>query len=271
MTVGQRYRAPEEILSSLGISEPEEIDIEAIAQVFGATVVFRPLTGCEARIVGLGDRAVISISAGSIRTRQRFSAAHELGHWMIDAGSAVLDCTPSEFPTPKQSPREVVANRFAADLLLPASMFSSRILGRPCTFETVAPVAEQFNTSLAATAIRLVELSSFPAVVAYSEAGRVKWSHTGCDLPRSMRVTGPGEESFAAALLRDPNARASGDVSSGDWFSLDDTHVLHEDSRLVGPRRVLTLLWWRDQRPLIALQEEAEARQSRRSDGRDDD
>lgn len=271
MTVGHRYRTPDDILSSLGISEPEEIDIEAIARVFGATVMFRPLTGCEARIVGFGEKAVISVNATSIRSRQRFSVAHELGHWMIDAGSAVLDCAPRDFPTPKLSPREVVANRFAADLLLPAGMFRPRVLGRPCTFDTVAPLAEQFNTSLAATAIRLVELSPFPAVVAYSEAGRVKWSYPGADLPRSIRVTDPGEHSFATALLRDPNARASGEVSSGDWFSLDDTHSLHEDSRLVGPRKVLTLLWWRDQRPLIALQDEEEARQSRRSDGRDDD
>ena len=41
-----------------------------------------PLTGCEANIIGRGDKAIITINSKSIPGRQRFSAGHELGHWM---------------------------------------------------------------------------------------------------------------------------------------------------------------------------------------------
>ena len=46
-----------DLLRSLGITEPDEIDVYAIAQSTGATVVGKPVTGCEARIIGYGDKA----------------------------------------------------------------------------------------------------------------------------------------------------------------------------------------------------------------------
>jgi hypothetical protein len=71
----------EKLLKDLGITEPKDIDLEAIAWHCGAIVKYRPLRGCEARIVGSGSRAVISIHTEGTNTRKRYSLAHELGHW----------------------------------------------------------------------------------------------------------------------------------------------------------------------------------------------
>ena len=46
------YRSPAAILEELGITEPEDLDIEAIAQSCGATIVYERLDGCAARILG---------------------------------------------------------------------------------------------------------------------------------------------------------------------------------------------------------------------------
>ena len=73
--------AAEELLQDLGVTEPDEIDLEAIAFYAGARVRYRALDGCEARIVGTNDQAIISVGLHSPRRRQRFSIAHELGHW----------------------------------------------------------------------------------------------------------------------------------------------------------------------------------------------
>lgn len=59
------YRAPASLLAELGIEAPDEIDIEAIAEHCDATVVYEPLAGCTARIIGHGDRAIITVDAGS--------------------------------------------------------------------------------------------------------------------------------------------------------------------------------------------------------------
>ena len=59
MSLPARFRAAAALLKELGISEPEEIDIEAIAQYCGATVTYGRLTGSEARIIGVDDRAIV--------------------------------------------------------------------------------------------------------------------------------------------------------------------------------------------------------------------
>lgn len=46
------YRSPFEILNDLGIIEPDDIDIEAIAEDCGATIRYQQLSGCAARIMG---------------------------------------------------------------------------------------------------------------------------------------------------------------------------------------------------------------------------
>ena len=74
------YTSAAELLDELGITEPVELDMEAIAQHCQATIIYKPLKGCAARITGNEDRAIITIDDACRRERQRFSAGHELGH-----------------------------------------------------------------------------------------------------------------------------------------------------------------------------------------------
>ena len=76
--------SPEQVLAKLGISEPGDLDIEAIAYYCGATILYESLTGCEATILGNGKKAIITVNQDGHPGRRRFSAGHELGHWMID-------------------------------------------------------------------------------------------------------------------------------------------------------------------------------------------
>src|SRR5437867_9520652 len=96
---GSAFKRAETILEELGIENPEDIDVEAIAQYCGATVVYEDLGGCEARILGYGDRAIIAVNESSPRVRQRFSVGHELGHWMNDRGRASFACEGTAFAT----------------------------------------------------------------------------------------------------------------------------------------------------------------------------
>ncbi len=154
---------PEQILSLLGITEPADLDIEAIAYACGATIVPQPLTGCQANIIGFGDRAIITVNSNSIPTRRRFSSGHELGHWMKDRGQNAFGCLDIQIDSEWTSNNaETRANRFASDLLLPVSMFAPLAKGRPITLETVGDLAGVFRMSQTATAIRLVNYGSFP-------------------------------------------------------------------------------------------------------------
>lgn len=110
----------ERLLKSLGVEHPEEIDLEAIAWHLGVlSVKVRTLDGCEARIVGRGNHAIISVDPRAIPRRRRFSIAHELGHWVFHRGKTRI-CRPEDIQERSNGAAiEQEANRFAADLLLP--------------------------------------------------------------------------------------------------------------------------------------------------------
>ncbi|SRR5581483_4872548 len=267
---------PEEILRLLGITEPEDIDVEAIAYACGATILKEPLTGCEANIIGRDDRAIITVNDKSIPGRQRFSAGHELGHWMKDRGKSAFGCSKNQlYSSWAGNNPETRANRFASDLLLPVSMFVPLAKNRPITLETVAYLAGVFRMSRTATAIRLVNHGSFPCMLIHYEARLRKWFITsGNEIHRSLFPPDrPEPHSLAAALLANTfEHKNSGDVRADHWFDRDgaEKYYVKESCFKTSDDSATVLLWWEDQQQLIDIEEEEERRASRRSDFRDE-
>ena len=147
----------ERLLQELGITKPQEIDLEAIAYHAGARIRFRPLQGCEARIIGSDDKAVITVNSGSLHRRNRFSIAHELGHWHHHRGQCLV-CRAEEYRPRSASSPERVADGYAVDLIMPLYLFRplARQQGK-LTLKSIAALADVFQTSQTATAIRIVE------------------------------------------------------------------------------------------------------------------
>jgi Zn-dependent peptidase ImmA (M78 family) len=87
--------AAERLLMGLGITRPEEIDLDAIAWHLDAAVKYRHMDTADATIVGTPKRAVIAVNSSTNPARQRFSLAHELGHWHYHRGQ-VLFCGPAD-------------------------------------------------------------------------------------------------------------------------------------------------------------------------------
>jgi hypothetical protein len=193
-----------------------------------------------------------------------------LGHWLRDTGIAF--CNPeAAFNDSGGSGSETRANEYAADLLLPRFMFEPASKGKPMTFETSSELADLFETSLTAAAIRLVRYGSFPAMVVCTENGSLQWFQRGTDVPESLWPRSPGRGTFAYDIDRGETDRSSGNVDASEWFKdVPNRHSVHEDSRQVG-RCVLTLVWWKDEAPLEAIVEREERRAARRSDWREED
>ena len=263
-------RSPEVLLGELGIIRPQDIDVEAIAQFYGATVVYEPLRGCDARLVGYSDAAIITVDPSSRRERQRFSAAHELGHWIRDRGRAMFACTDDLFATEwsRDNP-ERRANDFAAELLLPETMFRREAKDRGITFVSVRDLAQVFMTSLTATAIRLVQLGSFPALICCYDQHSRRWFRRGEDVPE---VLWPHEHLSADTVAYDLLAGRVVDaepveVYADSWFEFEGADRVHvvEHSIQVTSELALSLLWWKDENILLELDGDAEERGRERS------
>jgi len=107
----------ERVLQELGITDPREIDLEAIAWHLGVRIKLAELDGCEARIIGYHCRAIIRVDSRSRPRRRRFSIAHELGHWRHHR-DRMLVCRAEDIGSHNPATPEIerVADGYAADL-----------------------------------------------------------------------------------------------------------------------------------------------------------
>ena len=276
MAKNEYFRTASALLAELGVSSPADIDIEAIAFHCGAVVRYRPLTGCAARIVGKNDTALITVDSNSNRARQRFSAAHELGHWMHDRGEASFSCQEAQFSKEwSRNNPETRANRYASDLLLPEALFRPAATAyTSMDFDTVRELATIFDTSLPATAIRLAEQGPLPTMlVCYSAAGR-EWfvRHSVSDSlwpPNTAKAY-----TYAFDLLKgNGGGETRGTVNASAWFDhpVASGFSIEEHSIRTPYNDVLSLLWWKNEDMLIKIEEYEDERAARRSDGRWDE
>lgn len=252
------------IFEDLPIESAAEIDVEAIAFYYGAFVAKERLHGSAARIIGKDDRAFITVDNTGLPARQRFSVAHELGHWMMHRGKlSTVICSERSLVTgwtvhdPERS-----ANRFAADLLMPSFLFVPAAKNLPITFDSVRKLCAEFRTSLTATAIRLVEGGSFTSMLVCSTSCGVKWKIRNRDVPEEIQLRDrPGVYSNAAELLASETPDANPvDVQASDWFTHPraKNYIIFEDSVKVYDDTVLSLLWWQNEQQLLDLVRDAD-------------
>ena len=254
----------EDLLQSLGITEPNEIDLEAIAYYQGAEVKYRHLDGCEARISGVGNKAIISISdSGISRRRQRFSIGHELGHWCYHRGKSFA-CRKQDIgnynAASATGEAERLADYYSANLILPLYMFKpiARQYGKH-TFNTIFSIANLFEVSKTCTAIRYAEHSHVPSIlVCYNQNGR-KWFKRHQDVSGKLFPNKQlDHDSTVFDVLYGDRTTSSQTIATGDtWFNWyrADRYEVWEESVKMPNGEVLVLLTWRNEAMLEATSE----------------
>ncbi|MDP2374404.1 ImmA/IrrE family metallo-endopeptidase [Reyranella sp.] len=238
----------ERLLLSLGIASPKEIDLEAIAWHLGAVVKYRPLDGCEALIVGLQKRAVISVNSRSLRVRQRFSIGHEIGHWHFHRGQILL-CSSKDVENPGSPLNpERQADDFASDLILPGYMLRPVLQKeRRVTLSFARDVGNAFDASVTATLLKIVKSNQFPLVVAcYSAAGRRWWARADMVPGWWFPKRDLDDQTFAHELLsgRSSEDRFPRKIGADAWFDFRqcDRFEVQEQSMSLPNGEVLSVL-----------------------------
>lgn len=242
----------EQLLQELGVTDPHEIDLEPIAWHCGARVVYRPLVGCEAQIIGYGANAVIVVDERGHPKRKRFSIAHELGHWHHHRGqSSVCRTTDIEDYSDQGFADERTANKYASDLLLPTYLFGPRARAlKEITIDAAAKVAEEFNTSLTAVAMRLLDLRrELSVLVCHSTAGR-KWFKRAQNVPECWfprRELDPRSKAMDVLFGTETKSRRS-IVNASFWFCGRDAQKVDvfEEIVRVSSSEVLAVLVFKE-------------------------
>jgi Zn-dependent peptidase ImmA (M78 family) len=152
------------------------IPIEDLARSLGIRVHYEPFDGDLSGILLRDeDRTIIGINSRHASVRQRFTVAHELGHFLLHAGNKVH--VDREFRvnfrdvthTTGSAGEEMEANRFAAAILMPESLMREAFRRKTSNgfdplgdddeaVEFIQKLAREFKVSYQALLIRLGEL-----------------------------------------------------------------------------------------------------------------
>lgn len=181
----------EQLLSSYGITQPNQIDLEAIAFDRGASVKYRPLDGCEARLVAGPERAVITVNTrDSSPGRQRFSLGHELAHWLCDRRTGGFLCAQADIGPQNAEAKSIesLANAYASQLILPTYLVDPWLASRSPTLSLAKALATEFSASRTAATIKLVKRTGEVAcLLCHTQSGLI-WHQRSPRFPAEYYV-----------------------------------------------------------------------------------
>ena len=134
------------------------------------------------------SQGYILVKAGTPMPRWRFTAAHELGHFLIPSHKGNRQCTKDDLRETRRDTeyhrQETEANRFAAGLLMPKPSFMRKMgsLGEADVMH-IRSLAGEFKTSMEATANRYIELTDNNCAVVFSKDGVIRYVRRSRDFP----------------------------------------------------------------------------------------
>lgn len=252
--VGHGARIARQVFEELDLEHPADVDIEIIAQMRGAFVKVGRLYGCEGRLSRIDRMAIITVSdAIKYPARRRFVIAHELGHFELHPDSNHVEvCTAADIKEFYDEGTEVEANTFASELLMPEALWKMEVNVEKPSLDLLRALAEAYEVSLTAAAIRFVKLSPDRCALVSCAKNRVQWSVQSPDFkwwihPRGTELDRYSLASNEFAGEKVPVAMES--VSASAWLSHpkfhgDRDYILHEQCvpvKSIGT--TLSLLW----------------------------
>lgn len=238
-----------QLISRFQIRHPKEIDIELIAAALSILVRKMPLQHEEGRLLRTQTHGIVNVSSDAYDSNKwRFVVAHEIGHFIRHPNNDNYEaCTRGDLSNYTGTGRETEANDFAAELLMPAVLFEKNCDRNRPSLRDVGDLAEEFRTSLTATALRFVRFAPEPCAVVHSTNGLVDWlDWTPNFRPRIWKRTKLDGRTYAGDLFAgkqvdDRSSQVDGDAwSDSPWAAEID---LFEHSRKVSSTSVLTFLW----------------------------
>jgi Zn-dependent peptidase ImmA (M78 family) len=157
----------ERLLSKLGITEVP-VPIEEVAHLLGLRIRRAPSTEFSGLLLRKDGKALIGVNSSEAAVRQRFTIAHEIGHFVLHPQKdAFVDFRKSTGPPGEvRPPRERHADMFAAALLMPrkALLKDFRRLGRDIDTDNLTKTLSRcYFVSEDAMRFRLINLNALGA------------------------------------------------------------------------------------------------------------
>jgi Zn-dependent peptidase ImmA (M78 family) len=180
--------------------------------------------------------------------RKRFTICHEIGHFILP-GHGTFSCKSSDIESLKYSinARESEANRFASELLLLAKEVYPLVRQNKATISLAKKISADFETSLTAAALKIVDLSDESCAMVLSVDGKIKWFKRNEKFRYFIQLGNLDEQSLASRLFRDDSIMEDENFVYGEtWLTGDnlssDVKIWEDSIYLSTYNAVLTIL-----------------------------
>jgi hypothetical protein len=152
---------------------------------------------------------------------------------------------------------EVMANKFAAEVLMPLNDVRTFIDRESPSFHIVDKMTDRYGTSLSSCAIRYINTTIEDCALVYSKDGVRQWfipsnslveENSRYTIPKMHRI-GQGTSAYSLARGLAPGREVSGRPFASEWFPYcrDRRQRVREFSRyLPAYGGVLSLLWFEE-------------------------
>jgi hypothetical protein len=230
-------------------------DLEALCCLLGIRIREKAFERFDGVLIRGDDarRGIIGVnSAIQELGRKRFTIAHELGHFIIPYHrqmKTMCETALIESFSARLATRELEANEFATELLLPGKILRRRFdLDNP-SLSQISLVAHEFDASLTAATWRFLALTKQPCAMVWTRAGRAVWYRTSDTLPFRLPLQElPAQPSVAGRLFAGESfPEGMQQVDAHLWFDPGPAGrigtLFEESTYYPGYNAVFTLLW----------------------------
>lgn len=243
-----------QLLNEFDIQSVEELNIELIAGYYNIPIRYETTSGFDGMLMRDDSNAIITINK-NIREegKKRSVIAHELGHYFLHPKTKQMDLIKEnavERWDYKNNSEENEANAFAAELLMPTSLFKPDVEKANPSFDLITKLAQKYNTSLISTAIKFITVTEEACALIASHEMKRKWFVAGDNfdfcLLNEEKIS--GQTCVSNIYKGKMNSERDKKVSANSWLSGYDQYskaFITEDSISLGKNYgvILTLLW----------------------------
>lgn len=228
------------------------VDLKSLAQRWGVTSIEEREIGSEAMLLPNRNGYSIVLKKAdrpSRLARQRFSFAHELGHLLLQK-SQQAGITLKYRGHGHSNAEERLCDQIAAEILMPRLAFQEDAWLDGWSLRNLRNLARKYDTSIPATAIRMIDLMPEEALMGVWEFGdsgkfNLKWSHIG-----KVAYGVPGGSIANKRLGLVARAWGSNNVESGVAPVIQDSRSGGINLREV-PAEALALGWGEYKRVMV--------------------
>jgi Zn-dependent peptidase ImmA (M78 family) len=159
--MGKIEAIAENVLKKTGI-HGIPVPVEEMADKLGIKISRAPSSDFSGLLIRKDGRALIGVNSNEAQVRQRFTIAHEIGHFVLHPKKDAFVDYRDNKKNAMRTPREIHANMFAAALLMPGKPlmadFKKLASNGLVTDDELAVLAEKYKVSEESMRFRLMNL-----------------------------------------------------------------------------------------------------------------